>query len=354
MFLSEIADTVEYIELITPRDIVITNIRTVVDVDDFLIFPAQHQAYLFHKNGQFITKIGSMGQGPGEYVVLSDLEFDFKKKEIIISDLSKLLFYDMGGKFLRSRKMETFRMGISDSILWMGDVIRSIDRHKYLAFANSLYENGDSIACIPNSHYGKVTTYGPTTYTTSPYTKFFYYKNDSLHFKGDVSNDTIWKISGVNAMPYAYIDMGKYKLPLKYQPWVSEAEYERNKHNGYWIVPSLVEDDNFFYLTSYNLYIIPGTRKFIEMKYAVYDKKREKAFSTKDQYGFGITDDILGGPPFFPRWISNDYYINTIEGHELLEQVKAGDYTPSPSLKELLSRIDEDTNQLLILCRRKK
>ena len=68
----------------------------------------------------------------------------------------------------------------------------------------------------------------------------------------------------------------------------------------------------------------------------------------------GITDDIQGGPPIWPRWASDEYYISAIETHELREKVKTGKYNPSRQLEELLSRINADSNDLIILCRRKK
>ena len=73
------------------------------------------------------------------------------------------------------------------------------------------------------------------------------------------------------------------------------------------------------------------------------------------QNGTGLTDDILGGPPLWPRWASEDYYFNAIEASELLAIIDAGGYSPAAPLKDLLSTIDEEkTNQLLIWCKKKK
>jgi len=69
--------------------------------------------------------------------------------------------------------------------------------------------------------------------------------------------------------------------------------------------------------------------------------------------GVGLIDDILGGPTIWPRWISEDYYFNAIEAYQLLEIINAGEYEPATLLKDLLSGINEDTNQLLIMCRKK-
>jgi hypothetical protein len=118
------------------------------------------------------------------------------------------------------------------------------------------------------------------------------------------------------------------------------------------------EDDHFFHLLSrsfaYNQSSATRIGRYVHIDYNVFDKKTKKGYSVRDKNGIGLTDDILGGPPIWPRWISGDYYFNAIEVYELLMMIDAGDYKPAAPLKDLLSRINEDTNQLLIMCRKKK
>jgi hypothetical protein len=350
MAISEIADRVEYIELKTPEDVIITKIWDVKQIDKFLIIRARLDVYLFHTNGQFIRQVGSRGQGPGEYLVPGEIEIDRKKKEIVISDTQKLLFFDLDGNFLRSKIiMDIEDFGIFDSILWTGEVIYSANRQKYKAVAVSLQDPEDTLACIPNALYGIIKS-DKTGATNFPLTKLFYHKNDSLFFKGDESNDTIWRLSGAHAEPYVFIDMGKYKMPVEFERWVSDEAYRRNR-DKYWCVPSAVEDGRYFFLLSQNR---GSTKANTILNYIVYDKKQKKGFSVKDSKGIGLTDDILGGPPVWARWISDEYYINAITAEELLEKVKSGDFTPPPPLKEQLSRMNGESNDLIILCRRKK
>jgi hypothetical protein len=215
-----------------------------------------------------------------------------------------------------------------------------------MAFANSLYGERDSIANIPNTLYGIIES-DKSFYMGFRFTQLFYHKNDLLYFKGDVSNDTIWRISGLNTEPHAFINMGKYKLPWEYEPWASSFEAYFKICERYWLVLSVVEDDDYFYLFSID-------RGYKQEKLIVYDKTKGKGFTAKAKYGRGLTDDILGGSSIWPQWSSDDYYINAIEAYELHEKVEAGEYTPSPPLKELLSRVGNDTNQLIILCHKKK
>ena len=357
MFISEIADSVEYIELKTPDGVVVTKIWDVKQFDDYLVIRAQNELFLFHKNGEFIRKVSALGQGSGEYSALCDVEFDLKKKELLILDVDKLLFYNLEGEFLRSKKNEyyTFQISISDSILWMGETILTSDS-KYSAVATSLQGKGDTIAYIPNFLYGIIDDdkwgIGPAAHI-----RFFYHEKDYLYFNGDLSNDTVWRISGVSAEPYAFIDMGKYKMPVEFEIWYSSREKFMQNISTYWGVSSMVESDRYFFLFSHKRdYNWREYKKDDEkfLKRVVYDKETKKTFSVKDKNGMGFSDDILGGPPIWPRFASYDYYINYIETQELLEMVEDGEYLPSPPLKELLSRIDDYSNDLIILIHRKK
>ncbi|MDR2773647.1 MAG: 6-bladed beta-propeller [Tannerella sp.] len=348
MAISEIADSVEYIELKTPEDIIVTRIWDVKQVDDYLVIKARLDVYLFHKNGQFIRQIGSRGQGPREYIVPVNVEIDRKKKEIIISDTEKLLFYDLEGNFLCNKKLKDVTyIGIFDSIIWISDI--TTNRQKCKAVAFSLQNVGDTIACIPNPLYGPIKNSGSTAIIRTIFT-MFYHKNDALYFKGDVSNDTIWKLSGVHAVPYAFIDMGKYKMPVEFEAWYSSYDTFVKNNERYWGVSSLVENDHYFFFFSQNR---GSTKDDLMPKYIVYDKQQKKGFSVKDSKGVGLTDDLLGGPPVWPRWITDEYYIDMITAHELLEHTKSGTFTPPSPLKEQLSRMNGESNDLVILCRRK-
>ena len=75
--LSEIADTIEYLELKTPDDLIITGIYKIMPVEDFLLIKASQILYKFTHNGDYICTIGGKGQGPGEYTRVYDFDVDF-------------------------------------------------------------------------------------------------------------------------------------------------------------------------------------------------------------------------------------------------------------------------------------
>ncbi len=348
MMLSEIADTLEYLELKTPKDIIVSRIWDVYLLDDFLYLHTTYGNFKFTRQGQFVTEIGRGGQGPGEYSMTHDIDIDPVREEIILLDSGKVLFYDLDGNFLRSGKWGSLgqTIAVTDSALWISTL--SIHLDKYLAFA--INHQGDTIAFMPNPVYGaKSLNEGFITAFFTKYNKDFYRNKGSLYLKGTVGNDTIYQLSGVNRSPYTVFHWGKYKLPLEYEAWYSEKAFIQHGPR-YWGVNAASEDDRYFYLYA----IRYGYEESDNQKYIIYDKEKQKGFVLKDKKEMKITDDILGGPSFWPQWVTDDYYINVIEPHDLLDEVEKGDYTLSPKLEKQLAGFDYGTNQLVILGHRKK
>ena len=59
--LSEIADTIEYLELKTPEDLIITGIYKIIPVEDFLLIEARMVLYKFTQEGDYVCTIGGQG-----------------------------------------------------------------------------------------------------------------------------------------------------------------------------------------------------------------------------------------------------------------------------------------------------
>lgn len=72
----------------------------------------------------------------------------------------------------------------------------------------------------------------------------------------------------------------------------------------------------------------------------------------KDENGMKITDDILGGPNFWPRWSTDNFYITTMEWSDLEQWTKEEKHILSPTLQEQFETWGEDTNQLIVLCKK--
>lgn len=62
MKISDIADTVEYIELKTPKDLPITRVWDIIPVDDYWIIHTRDGVYKFTNKGEYIKTIGRRGK----------------------------------------------------------------------------------------------------------------------------------------------------------------------------------------------------------------------------------------------------------------------------------------------------
>lgn len=93
--LSDVVESIKYIPLETRNNCLIGNV-TYFDVSQNYIIVYCSQAknfYLFRKNGTFIRKISRLGQGPSEYIEPSAIYLDELKKNIIICDFNKMLYF---------------------------------------------------------------------------------------------------------------------------------------------------------------------------------------------------------------------------------------------------------------------
>lgn len=299
-----------------------------------------------------MKQIGRQGQGPGEYLQIRGIDIDPERKEIIQADVQQVLYYDYDGNFLRNVKINDYFFNIvySNSVLWTCNLCMHID--KYMACA--LSREGDTIAVMPNPNYGieSLNTDGFYFTSSSELREFSKYKGE-LFMKTRSSRDTVYHLSGAKWTPYLFLDMGKYTMPIEYEAWYSNTAYEKNATN-YWNIPRIEEDDHYFFLTAVRQKSTSDVRGHEDdHKYIVYDKEKETGFVTKGNKGIKLTDDILGGPNLWPRWTTDEYYISTIEWYELSQTLKKGDYTLSPAFKNQLDGWGYDTNQLIVLCRRK-
>ncbi len=107
---SDYISNIEILKLQT--DINIVKISKVVFFNDnyYILDKKTSKLLVFNKKGQFLQKIGSRGQGPGEYTKLSEFEIDKKNNLLLLfsrSD-SKLLKFDLQGNFISSFRLKNY------------------------------------------------------------------------------------------------------------------------------------------------------------------------------------------------------------------------------------------------------
>ena len=107
--MSDIIDSLEYIKLEYnpkfPIGFILDGFRPYI-TNDYIFISCSHESGLlqYKRNGEFVSKIGSFGRGPGEYLQLLAVVIDEKKGIIYIIPNTKRVIdkYDYtSGKFLK-------------------------------------------------------------------------------------------------------------------------------------------------------------------------------------------------------------------------------------------------------------
>jgi len=343
--ISDIADTIELIELKTPEELPISMIWQFIPVEDYWFLHTREGMFKFTNKGEFVTTISGFGQGPEEYTSKFDISVNRHRKEFIINSFEKILFYDWDGNFLRLERKNGRMMNVafSDSVLWATDTGER--RDKYMFYG--LNEQRDTIFSVPNPYYNIKSQDHGVGYVIMDLGKAFYSYKDNLYLNGPYANDTIYELKGSQCKPYAIFEMGQYKQPLKYMPWYNYEAFKRHGGNHF-AIPVMSESEEYIFIKAQRLAPSEDARRYI-----MYDKQERKGFLVNDDNELAITDDILGGPDIWPIWITDEYYVSVIQPHKYEQKIKEGNYSLSPQLQKVVDSWDYDTNVILMFCRKK-
>jgi hypothetical protein len=197
----DIVEDINYIPLkIIDDKFLIESISSIFVTDSllFIVDRFQKSLFVYDWNGNPLYKIGGVGQGPGEYIYLSEVIFDREKKRIIICDLfsRKILHYTFSGKLLKETKIphEDLNYFAKDP---KSDIIISerCDLRRDLLIAFDENENIiNSHLKLSEKYMDHYIPYTSTIWESSPFYTF---------------NDTVFYLSIFDYAIYSYAD-GKF------------------------------------------------------------------------------------------------------------------------------------------------
>ena len=110
LLLSEITEKITSIELeLTDESLLKPQrgylVRIIIN-DDLVIVAQTEKIFVFDRNGKFIRSIGSIGQGPGEYVRIRNIAFDESNKCLFLSASPyKIICFDLNGNLVKESSM---------------------------------------------------------------------------------------------------------------------------------------------------------------------------------------------------------------------------------------------------------
>lgn len=212
--LSVLSEEAFYVQLATTDSCLVGRISKMCYVNDCIIIGSDNNTLLFfNKDGSFSHKICHQGDGPNEYIRISDFDVDGTNNTITILDTRKkqLLQYDWKGNFLGTTSLNYWVIGfqsLNDSVnvLYSGNQVSTDNTYKL-----ALYDSRSRV--ITNRFY-------PISADKSDYLHVHSANNLSRYEEEvlfcELYNDTIYSISSSGCTPLYYLDFGNNKVPSSF------------------------------------------------------------------------------------------------------------------------------------------
>ncbi len=297
----------------------------------FVLDKRLNAVFVFEDTGKHLYTIKRIGAGPEEYRLLHDICLDTDNKKIILYVESpfKLQTYNYSGEFLEERKLKASsdmakEMAFQDATL----IALNFENNQTNCYINSI----DPKSLDNNCWFEKAVITDVHIY---PYGRLLT-KNTDLSFTKRFDN-TIYKIAGNSIKAKYYIDFKESNFPDSYL----KGDVAPEELTG------ICRKDDYVYgivnVHENNNYLAFGTNK---PGFYIYSKKEKElkkySFLMNTQYGFYVSE-----------MLNMDYGNNQIAfivSPEYLHGVK--EYNPSANgdFLELISKVDQEANDLLMIC----
>ncbi|MDR2145397.1 MAG: 6-bladed beta-propeller [Tannerella sp.] len=303
--------------------------------------------FIFDRNGQGIRKINRKGQGPEDYTFINSLVLDEDEGEIFVHDYSqsKILVYDLNGKFSRSLKYN-----IDDDTLKYSD-LQNYDKEHLIGYdatgdfheARQFYhliiskKDGSIVRKIQVPFKEKKTTMiqgqeGEVFYTAFvPFNSIFPYRNEWI--LSQPSSDTIYRVRS---------DFSTFPIIARIPPIQSMSP-------EVFLSPKLLTERYYFMVSSEKKAEFINDFVRIPQTQLVYDKQENTIFeysvynddfSNRKQIGIGtpVNTEIA--------------FWQKLDAYQLVEAYGKGEL--KGRLKEISAGLEEEDNAVIMLVKYKQ
>jgi len=306
--LSSIVQDIKYIALETKKECLIGEVYGIRIFGENIIVVSNNKVLLFDNTGRFISVIGTIGKGPGEYIRPMDIQINEPDNSIIIMDSpsKQILEYSINGDFIKRIPLPK-RENVWQILYFENTYIilnKIAPRTKVQLYR--INSNGDIAYEYPIMSELKGSNIIGTDY--AGFNLGFGYFDFTTSW-----NDTIFRIfSDNNINPLYLLYYGKYKYPIEQDNGSSPRIQIVNKKYIYplWKV---ITNDYLFIQYQYQL----------ETWLAIYDKNENKMIFNNiidDDLSSGVSNDIDGGIGI--RRV-NQYKFNN--GYDLVKSISSFD-----------------------------
>ncbi|MFR8432397.1 MAG: 6-bladed beta-propeller [Bacteroides fragilis] len=361
MMLSELVDSVSYVPLETKSNCMLGNTQRLTFSPQYIFY----SNYCFDWNGRFLFRIGNQGQGACEdiYVHVADIVY---LNNHFYGNASKIIEYDDRGKctgkelsWFTQKTMDTAPVGhLVNQVCFApaGENLMFYNSPDTVYFINTDYEFVAKRSMMPWNRKGIAPSMGSVKYTS-------YYKDTTLFY--NFYTDTVFTVTPTSLVPRWVVELDEeLRFPTRYlyeDGLLSEAfkcwesgNLENAKMikllDHKYMVSGVFETERFVFLLVYEsmpfreLRKVPDTPPLI----AIYNKRTGETFAVKQ-----VVDDLGGMKAFFPSWGAyNEKLLATIWPYKLkefIEEEQSAGRTVAPQILNLMKRVREDDNPILII-----
>jgi hypothetical protein len=282
--------------------------------------------------GEYITRIGEIGNGPGEYILPHNFYINEDKRKVTIEDLAKntLLVYDLDTYQYEYEKRIPFNfmdyIETPEGFLWcdLNGFKKARDSY-YIRMTDSILEDIKYIY--------------PTDFRSAYNIKLgdlFYHINGKIHFVHPLK-PIVYELDSEDIHPIYELSLGEIHFPtLDYLQSISKNNIDHTGvllRSGYIANYSLYETDRFMLIS----YLVNQ-----QMNIGLYEKETMKSFKY-NQIDFARITHLEGiNLPFIGTY--NDAFITTILPHNLQNH-----YIINDKLRAIAQNISEEDNPILCL-----
>ena len=334
VYLSSIFDSISYQTFQLSDSTVIGSIDK-IEIHNFRYYfwdKIGRKIWCYDLDGNFIFKLDKRGQGPGEYLGISDFNIDKERQQLLILDQNskKILCYDLNGNHIKNFAIDVsavqFAIVENGWLLYSRggpDFLRDKIKYGY----NLLMYDFDGNLLEQYCPYNDITdrSFGLKNFSTFNQQIFFRYAiNDTIYqfdYSGYLKNKILF-------------DFGKYRMPLKsINDFQEMSEYSRR--SNYTRVYESFHTSKFMFIS----YSFEKRLHFL-----LFDKESENiingSFLENDIDNISFANPI----PIF-AWQNQLIYVK--EASDIVEQKKEGEKIHKRISQ--LQDLNEEDNPVIII-----
>lgn len=345
--LSDIADKVEYIWLeLTDSSLLNNAINSHTVISDKYVFVHTRNAiFQFGRDGHFIRRVGSYGQGPEEYLTVSFLDMLPEKNELYALALEYWMIYVYDtetGKFLRKIPMASRR---SFEFLMYDDTTTVAFSQSFGDLEAPRLTLGDLSGNILKQYYYPVIDKKTTGEVWNwEYIRFINRYNKKIQYKEHYI-DTLYNVGRTQLEPRYIFDLESYSLPVECRlEYLADSSKDNFKS---YLRYDVYETDNYI-LMPYMNWLAFYQGNLAEKKMAIYNKKDGCCFKISSGR---LENDLSGGVPMIPEGVTGNNSIFSIWTVDALYE----EAEKNSQIQKLLEKnnVQFDDNPMIMIARLK-